>query len=73
MSLLSKLSHTQNRRDEILNQELARELAEDKNLAGFQEIADNLFHEDRKMGIFAHPPKKVYSTVLQKHLLIVLI
>jgi hypothetical protein len=49
MSVLSKLSHAQNRRDEVPNQELARELAKSKNLAGIQEIAENLWHEDRKM------------------------
>jgi hypothetical protein len=49
MSVLSKLSHAQNRRDEVPNQELARELAKSKNLAGIQEIAENLWHEDHKM------------------------
>ena len=49
MPVLSKLSHAQNRRDEIPNQELACELAETRNFAGIQEIADNLNHQDRKM------------------------
>lgn len=49
MSVLSKLSHAQNRRDEVPNQELARELAKTKNLAGIREIAKNLLHDDRRM------------------------
>ncbi len=49
MSVLSNLSHAQNRRDEVPNQELARDLAQSRNLEGIREIADNLFHDDRKM------------------------
>lgn len=49
MSVLKKLSHAQNRRDEVPNQELARELVETGNVAGVQEIAENLWHEERKM------------------------
>lgn len=49
MSVLGKLSHAQNRRDEVPNQELARELAKTTNKAGIQEIAENLWHKERKM------------------------
>ena len=49
MSVLAKLSHAQNRRDEVPNQELARELANFKDLKGIQEIADNLEGDEQKM------------------------
>lgn len=39
---LSKIAYFQNRRDEIPNQELARQLAETEDTAGIQEIAENL-------------------------------
>jgi hypothetical protein len=49
MSVLNRLAHFQNRRDEVPNQELARELAETGDLAGIREIAKNLWHEDRRV------------------------
>ena len=39
MSVLNKIAYFQNRRDEVPNQELARQLAEKKNKKGIQEIA----------------------------------
>lgn len=49
MSVINKIACMQNRRDEIPNQELARELAEAKNTAGIKEIADNLFNKDKNI------------------------
>ncbi len=49
MSVLDKISHFQNRRDDIPNQELARELAESNNLTGIREIAENLFNKDKNI------------------------
>jgi len=49
MSVLNKIAYLQNRRDEILNQELARELAESKDIAGIKEIAENLFNKDKNI------------------------
>ncbi len=42
MSILDRIASRQNRRDDIPNQELARELVEFNNLAGVKEIAENL-------------------------------
>ena len=49
MSVLNKIAYFQNRRDEVPNQELARELAETKNKKGIQEIAENLGHENQNV------------------------
>jgi len=49
MSVLSKLASMQDRRDEELNKELARELVRIKNIDGIQEIAENLWHEDPRI------------------------
>ena len=49
MSVLNKIAYFQNRRDEVPNQELARELAETKNEKGIQEIAENLYHENQNV------------------------
>ncbi len=49
MTILNKIAHFQNRRDEVPNQELARELAEAKNKKGIREIADNLWSEDKNV------------------------
>ena len=46
MSALNKIAYFQNRRDEVPNQALARELAETKNKKGIQEIAENLEHKN---------------------------
>jgi hypothetical protein len=47
MSILNNIAYFQNRRDEVPNQELARELAEFKNEAGIREIAENLWHQNQ--------------------------
>ncbi len=49
-SVLKKISYYQNRRDEIPNQELAKELVESKNKAGIKEIAENLFNKEKLIG-----------------------
>jgi len=49
MSILSRLSSMQGRKDEELNKELARELVQTKNLAGIQEIAENLWNPDTRI------------------------
>jgi len=47
MSALERIAHFQNRRDEVPNQELARELAEKRDQAGIREIATNLWNKDK--------------------------
>jgi hypothetical protein len=49
MSILNNIAYFQNRRDEVPNQELARELAEFKNEAGIREIAENLWHKNQNV------------------------
>jgi hypothetical protein len=49
MSVLNKIAHFQNRRDEAPNQELARELAETRNKPGIQEVAENLGHQNQNV------------------------
>lgn len=49
MSVLNNIAYFQNRRDEVPNQELARELAEFKNEAGIREIAENLWHKNQNV------------------------
>ena len=49
MSVLNRIAYLQNRRDEVPNQELARELAEAKDHAGIREIADNLWNRDKNI------------------------
>jgi hypothetical protein len=46
MSVLNKIAYLQQRRDEVPNQQLARELVETQNLEGIQEIAANLWNKD---------------------------
>lgn len=46
MSVLQKIACFQKRRDEVPNQELARELAGTRNLAGIQEIAAHLWDKN---------------------------
>lgn len=45
-SVIHKIACLQNRRDEIPNQELARELADSEDREGIQEIAENLSNQD---------------------------
>jgi hypothetical protein len=49
VSVLNRIAYFQNRRDEVPNQELARELAETKNKKGIQEIAENLYHKNQNV------------------------
>jgi hypothetical protein len=46
MSFLNKIAYFQNRRDEIPNQEAARELARTRNQADIREIAENLWNKE---------------------------
>jgi hypothetical protein len=59
MSVLDRIAHFQNRRDEVPNQELARELASKKDRAGIREIAENLWNKDK--GIQADCIKMLYE------------
>ena len=49
MSIISKLSSKQERRDEEPNKELGRELVRTGNIEGIQEIAENLWNKDTKI------------------------
>jgi hypothetical protein len=49
MSVLDKLAHSLGRRDEVPNQELARELAAKKDKKGIREIAENLWNKDKNI------------------------
>jgi hypothetical protein len=49
MSALDRIAHLQNRRDEVPNQELARELAAQKDHQGIREIAENLWNDDKNI------------------------
>lgn len=47
MSALNRLASALNRRDEVPNQELARDLAAKKDKAGIREVAENLWNKDK--------------------------
>jgi hypothetical protein len=49
MSALNQIAFYQERRDEVPNQELARKLAESKDIAGIREIADNLWNKNKNV------------------------
>jgi hypothetical protein len=49
MSVLPHLAHSLGRRDEVPNQELARELAAKKDKKGIREIAENLWNKDKNI------------------------
>ena len=49
MSTLDKIAFFQNRRDEVPNQLLAKELAETKNKQGIQEIVENLDNKNKNV------------------------
>lgn len=49
MSVLKRLAHALDRRDDVPNQELARELAGVKDTHGIREIAENLWNKDRRI------------------------
>jgi hypothetical protein len=59
MSTLEKIAFYQNRRDEIPNQLLARELVETKNITGIREIAANL--ENRNKNVRSDCLKVLYE------------
>ena len=46
MSVLKRIAYFQGRRDEVPNQELARQLVQSQDRDGIQEIAANLWHKD---------------------------
>ena len=49
MSALERIAHFQNRRDEVPNQDLARDLASKKDRGGIREIAQNLWNKDKNI------------------------
>ncbi len=49
MSVLNRLAHSLGRRDEVPNQELARDLATKKDKMGIHEIAENLWNKDKNI------------------------
>ena len=49
MSVLNRLASALGRRDEVPNQELARDLAARKDKKGIQEIAENLWNKDKNI------------------------
>ena len=49
MSIIGRLACNQGRADEVLNQELAKELAETENKKEIKEIAVNLWNKDKKI------------------------
>jgi len=49
LSVLDRIAFFQNRRDEVPNQQLAKELAETENRAGIKEIAANLQSKNHNM------------------------
>ena len=59
MSVLPRLAHFQNRRDEVPNRELARDLAAKKDRAGIREIAEHLW--DKNTNIAADCIKVLYE------------
>jgi len=60
VSLLNRLASSLGRRDEVPNQELARDLAAKKDKAGVREIAENLWNKDKN--IQADCIKVLYET-----------
>ena len=59
MTALERIAHFQNRRDEVPNQALARELASTKDVDGVREIAENLWNANK--GIQADCLKVLYE------------
>lgn len=47
MSVLQKIACMQGRKDEMLNQELAKELANNSDSNGIKEIVENLWKKDK--------------------------
>ena len=59
MSVLNRIAHFQNRRDEVPNQELARDLAAKKDRAGIREIVEHLW--DKNANVAADCVKVLYE------------
>lgn len=59
MSVLNRIAHFHNRRDEVPNQELARDLAAKKDKAGVREIAEHLW--DKNPNVAADCIKVLYE------------
>lgn len=49
MTAINGIAYYQNRRDEVPNQELARQLAESEDKAGIHEIAENLWNKNKNV------------------------
>jgi len=49
MSVTDKLAHSLGRRDEVPNQELARDLAAKNDQKGIREVAENLWNKDKNI------------------------
>jgi hypothetical protein len=49
MSVIDKLAHSLGRRDEVPNQELARDLAARKDKKGIREVVQNLWNKDKNI------------------------
>ena len=49
MSILDRLAHSQNRRDEELNMAPAKQLAAARDKAGIRELAKNLWNDDAEI------------------------
>ena len=49
MSVIDKLAHSLGRRDEVPNQELARNLTAKKDKKGIREVAENLWNKDKNI------------------------
>ena len=49
MTVLDRIAYFQNRRDEVPNQELARDLAARKDRKGIREIAENLWNREKNI------------------------
>ncbi|MBG7609534.1 MAG: hypothetical protein IZT55_01575 [Anaerolineae bacterium] len=49
MPVLERIAYFQHRRDSAPNQELARDLVREKNHPGIKEIAENLWHKNRRI------------------------
>ena len=49
MTILNRLASLQNRRDEVPNQELARDLVASKDKNGIREVAENLWNKDKNI------------------------
>ena len=62
MSVLNKLATALNRRDEVPNQELAREIVRERNTAGVRELVENLAHQNK--GIQGDCIKMLYERTI---------